>query len=55
MMKRRTQRFLADQSGSTAIEYSMIGMLIAVVMIVSVTRVGTALPGKLTAVSNNLT
>jgi pilus assembly protein Flp/PilA len=48
-------RFLKDQSGATAIEYGLIAGLIAVVIITSVTTVGTRLSSKFTAVSNNLT
>ena len=36
-------RFLEDESGATAIEYGLIAALIAVVIITSVTTVGTNL------------
>ncbi|MEO8667584.1 MAG: Flp family type IVb pilin [Bauldia sp.] len=36
-------RFLRDESGSTAIEYALIGSLVAVVIIVGVTAVGATL------------
>ena len=49
------RRFLSDESGATAIEYGLIAGLISVVIIVSVTRVGTRINTKLTAISNNLT
>ena len=48
-------RFLYDESGATAIEYGLIAGLIAVVIIGSVSAVGTKISAKFTAVSNNLT
>jgi len=43
-----------DRRGVTAIEYGLIASLIAVVIIVAVTAVGTALTGIFTAVSTAL-
>jgi pilus assembly protein Flp/PilA len=37
------RRFLADEEGVTAIEYGLIAALIAVVIIVAVTTIGTEL------------
>lgn len=48
-------RFMKDESGATAIEYGLIAGLIAVVIIGSVSAVGTKISAKFTAVSNNLT
>jgi pilus assembly protein Flp/PilA len=48
-------RFLKDQSGATAIEYGLIAGLIAVVIITSVTAIGTKLNAKFTTISNSLT
>jgi pilus assembly protein Flp/PilA len=48
-------RFLNDQSGATAIEYGLIAGLIAVVIITSVTAIGTKLNSKFTTISNSLT
>ncbi|MBX9741302.1 MAG: Flp family type IVb pilin [Beijerinckiaceae bacterium] len=48
-------RFLKDESGATAIEYGLIAGLIAVVIIGSVSAVGTKISSKFTAVANNLT
>jgi pilus assembly protein Flp/PilA len=45
------QRFTDDQSGVTAIEYGLIAALIAVVIIVAVTAVGTSLSATFTAIS----
>lgn len=36
-------KFLRDEEGATAIEYALIAALIAVVLVVSLTNVGTAL------------
>ena len=44
------QKFVRDEEGVTAIEYGLIAALIAVVIIVSVTIVGT----KLVAVFTNI-
>jgi pilus assembly protein Flp/PilA len=43
-------RFINDQSGVTAIEYGLIAALIAVVIIVAVTAVGTDLSAVFTSV-----
>ncbi|MDB5649290.1 MAG: Flp family type IVb pilin [Hyphomicrobiales bacterium] len=48
-------RFMNDESGATAIEYGLIAGLIAVVIIASVSAVGTGIKAKFTAVSNSLT
>ncbi len=48
------QRFSNDQSGATAIEYGLIAGLIAVVIITSVTAIGTKLTAKFTSISNAL-
>jgi pilus assembly protein Flp/PilA len=49
------RRFWSDESGATAIEYSLIAALIAVVMIASVRGVGTRLSAKFNAIAGNLT
>ena len=46
--------FLQDESGATAIEYGLIAALISVVIIASVTAVGTQLTKTFTAVKNAL-
>ncbi len=48
-------RFLADETGATAIEYGLIAGLIAVVIIASVKRLGGNISSKFTAISSNLT
>ena len=47
-------RFIADDSGATAIEYGLIAALIAVVIITAVTAVGTGLSTTFTTVSGSL-
>ena len=54
-MKSILSRFIADESGATAIEYGLIAGLIAVAIITTVSRVGTNLVVKFNQVANNLT
>ena len=49
---RLLQRFAADDSGATAIEYGLIAALIAVVIISAVTSVGTSVKGTFNNVAN---
>jgi pilus assembly protein Flp/PilA len=51
----RIKRFLKEEEGVTAIEYGLIAALIAVVIIASVTLIGTNLDTKFTAVNTALT
>jgi pilus assembly protein Flp/PilA len=44
------KRFWNDESGATAVEYGLMVALIAVVIILAVTGIGTALKGKFEAV-----
>jgi pilus assembly protein Flp/PilA len=53
-MKTLLFRFTHDESGVTAIEYGLIAALIAVVIIVAVTTVGTDLSAVFNVVANNL-
>ena len=53
-MKNLFNRFAADQSGATAIEYGLIAGLIAVVIIGAISAVGSKLSLKFNAVANNL-
>jgi pilus assembly protein Flp/PilA len=48
-------RLIDDQSGVTAIEYGLIAALIAVVIIVAVTAVGSDLSATFTSIGNALT
>ena len=47
-------RFLKDNSGVTAIEYSLIAGLIAIVIVGAVTTVGTNLSATFTNVANGM-
>jgi pilus assembly protein Flp/PilA len=47
-------RFLKDEEGVTAIEYGLIAGLIAVVLIVALSLVGTSLTGFFNTVSSEL-
>jgi pilus assembly protein Flp/PilA len=53
-MRLLLKRFVADESGATAIEYGLIAALIAVVIITGVTAVGTNLSATFTSVSTSL-
>jgi pilus assembly protein Flp/PilA len=53
-MKNLLFRFARDESGVTAIEYGLIAALIAVVIIVAVTTVGTDLSKVFNTVGNSL-
>jgi pilus assembly protein Flp/PilA len=49
------KKFLADESGATAIEYGLIAAGIALAVIVAVQNTGTALSTVFTSVSTGLT
>jgi pilus assembly protein Flp/PilA len=53
-MRQLLSRFLADQSGATAIEYCLIAAGIGMVIITAVNGVGSTLDLKFTAVSSAL-
>ena len=53
-MKNLFSRFIADESGVTAIEYGLIAALIAVVIIGAVATVGTSLSGTFSTVASSL-
>ena len=53
-MKTMFKRFASDESGATAIEYSLIAALIAVVIISSLKLLGTSLSAKFSAIAGNL-
>jgi pilus assembly protein Flp/PilA len=46
--------FVRNQSGATAVEYGLIASLIALVIIASVTSVGTKMTGTFNKVAANL-
>ena len=49
------KNFMQEEDGVTAIEYGLIAALIAVVIITSVTSVGTKLDGIFTYIAGKLT
>ena len=49
------RRFVSDTSGATAIEYGMIAGLISVVIIGTITTLGTRLSSKFSAIATRLT
>ena len=53
-MKNAMSRFLADESGATAIEYGLIVALIAVVIITAVTTLGTKLNAAFGSINSKL-
>jgi pilus assembly protein Flp/PilA len=50
----RRRSLLLDDRGATAIEYGLIAALIAVVIVVAVTAVGTQLSSTFNSVASNL-
>lgn len=48
-------KFIRDEQGATAIEYGLIASLIAVVIIVAVAAVGTALTGTFQSIATHTT
>jgi pilus assembly protein Flp/PilA len=53
-MKQLFKRFLKDETGVTAIEYGLIAGLISVVIILTVTAIGTSLQGLFQTIANAL-
>jgi pilus assembly protein Flp/PilA len=53
-MRRLFLRFLADQSGATAIEYCLIAAGISIVIVVAVNGIGATLNTKFTSVNSSL-
>ncbi len=53
-MSNSIKNFIANESGATAIEYALIASLIAVVIIVSLTVLGSQLQNTFNEVSSNL-
>ncbi|KAB1070641.1 Flp family type IVb pilin [Methylobacterium planeticum] len=53
-MKSVFKRFASDESGATAIEYGLIAALIAVVVITTLTTLGSRLNTKFAAISTGL-
>jgi pilus assembly protein Flp/PilA len=53
-MRRLVWKFLADQSGATAIEYCLIAAGLSIVIVTAVNGIGTSLNSKFTSVNNSL-
>ena len=53
-MRREFQRFLMDQSGATAIEYSLVAGLMSLVVIAALKAVGSRVDGHLRNLSSGL-
>ena len=53
-MKNLLNRFVADQSGATAIEYGLIAGLISVVIVGAISTIGTSLKNKFNNIATNL-
>jgi pilus assembly protein Flp/PilA len=53
-MRRLMTKFLADQSGATAIEYALIAAGVSVVIMTAVQSIGTTMNGKYASVSTSL-
>ena len=53
-MMKSIKKFVANESGATAIEYALIASLIAVAIILSVTALGSKLQNTFNEVSSNL-
>ena len=53
-MRQLFSRFIADQSGATAIEYCLIAVGLSIVIITAVNGIGTTLNTKFTSVNSSL-
>jgi pilus assembly protein Flp/PilA len=53
-MRKLISRFLADQSGATAIEYCLLAAGISIVILVAVNGIGTTLNGSFTSVNASI-
>lgn len=54
-MRKSAARFVRNKSGATAIEYSLIAGLIAIVIVGAVTQLGTNLSSKYNNIANHVT
>jgi pilus assembly protein Flp/PilA len=53
-MRRLIGRFLADQSGATAIEYCLIAVGLSIVILAAVNGIGTTVNGKFGSIRASL-
>lgn len=54
-MQNLVSRFVKDESGAAAIEYALIAGLIALVIVVGATALGSAISAKFTSIGNSVT
>jgi pilus assembly protein Flp/PilA len=53
-MHRLVSRFLADQSGATAIEYCLIALGLSIVIVAAVNSIGSTLNGSYSSLNTSL-
>ena len=53
-MRKLVSKFLADESGATAIEYCLIAAGISIVIVVAVNGIGTTLNGSFASVNASI-
>lgn len=53
-MSKFVTRFMRDESGATAIEYGLIASLIAAILILAITSIGTSLQAKFQFIADSL-
>jgi pilus assembly protein Flp/PilA len=53
-MRQLFSRFLADQSGATAIEYCLIAVGLSIVILAAVNSIGTTLDANFSSVNSSL-
>jgi pilus assembly protein Flp/PilA len=53
-MRQLFSRFLADQSGATAIEYCLIALGLSIVILAAVNGIGSTLNTKFTSVNSSI-
>lgn len=53
-MRQLFSRFLADQSGATAIEYCLLAAGLSIVIVAAVNSIGTTLSASFTSVNSSL-
>jgi pilus assembly protein Flp/PilA len=53
-MRQLFSRFLADQSGATAIEYCLLAAGLSIVILTAVNSIGTTLSANFTSVNSSL-
>ncbi len=53
-MRLMIKRFCADESGATAIEYALIGVLVAVAILVGATSLGGALNAQFQSIATQV-